>query len=76
VTGRSGASRPEEYRELDGERVLVLFDVSARGKGSGLEIGDVWTRGAFLYQLRDGKVIGLALYWDCEKALDALGLRE
>jgi hypothetical protein len=30
----------EEYRELDGERVLVLFHFSARGKASGLQVGD------------------------------------
>ena len=66
----------EEYRELDAERVLGFFHFSARGKGSGLEIGDVWTRGAFLYQLRDGKVTRLVLYWDCENALEAVGLRE
>jgi hypothetical protein len=29
----------EQYRELDAERVLVLFHFSARGKRSGLEAG-------------------------------------
>jgi|SRR5215211_6479422 len=66
----------DEYRALDGERVLGLFHFSARGKASGLEVGDVRTRGAFLYQLRDGKVIKLVLYWDGDRALEAVGLRE
>jgi hypothetical protein len=33
----------DEYRELDGERVLVLVHFSGRGKMSGLEI-DTWGR--------------------------------
>jgi ketosteroid isomerase-like protein len=66
----------DEYRALDGERVLGFFHFSARGKASGLEVGDVRTRGAFLYQLRDDKVIRLVLYWDGDHALEAMGLRE
>jgi ketosteroid isomerase-like protein len=31
----------EEFRELDGERVLVLLRRSGRGKTSGLELGQV-----------------------------------
>src|ERR1043166_7759847 len=34
--------KPEEYRELDGERVFVLTHFSARGKKSGLEVGQIW----------------------------------
>lgn len=66
----------EEYRELDDERVLVLFHFKARGKASGLEVGEVWTKGAGLWQLRDGKVVKLALYWDRERALREVGLGE
>ena len=66
----------DEYRALDDERVLGLFKFSASGKASGLEVGDMRTRGAFLYQLRDGKVIKLVVYWDGDHALEAVGLRE
>ena len=59
----------DEYRELDSERVLVLFHFSARGKASGLEVGEIWTKGAGLYHVRDGKVTRLVLYWDRERAL-------
>jgi hypothetical protein len=31
----------EEYRELDGERVLVLAHLSGRAKKSGLELGQI-----------------------------------
>ena len=36
----------EEYRELDDERVLVLGRFSARGKASGLELGQMRAKGA------------------------------
>ena len=66
----------EEYRELDGERVLVLFHFNARGKTSGLEVGQIWTKGASLFHLRGGQVTRLVKYFDRAKALEAAGLRE
>jgi ketosteroid isomerase-like protein len=65
----------EEYRELDGERVLVLTRNSGRGKGSGLEVGQIHTSGANVFHLRAGKVTRLVLYWDRERALADLGRR-
>lgn len=64
----------EEYREFDGERVLVLFRFSAHGKASGLEVGQVGTKGASLFHLRGGKVMRLVQYLDRERALAELGL--
>ena len=64
----------DAHRELDGERVLVLFHFSARGKASGLEVGDLWTEGATLFHIRDGLVAKLVMYWDRERALIDLGL--
>ena len=66
----------EEYRVLDGERVLVLFHFSARGKTSGVEIGQIWTKGASLFHLRGGQVTRLVQYFDRAKALEAVGLSE
>jgi len=65
----------EEYHELDGERVLVLFHFSARGKTSGLEVGEIWTKGASLFHLRGGKVAKLVQYFDRAEAFEAVGLR-
>jgi ketosteroid isomerase-like protein len=65
----------EEYRELEGGRVLVLFHFTARGKASGMEAGKVSTKGALLFQLREGKVIKLVVYLDRANALEAVGLR-
>ncbi len=64
----------EEYLEVDDERVLVLFHFRAQGKGSGLEIGQIWTKGASLFHLRDGKVARLVQYFDRGRALAELGL--
>jgi ketosteroid isomerase-like protein len=66
----------DEYRELDGERVLVLVHRSGRGKTSGVELGRMQGQGANLFHIRGGKVTRLVLYFDSENALEAVGLRE
>jgi ketosteroid isomerase-like protein len=64
----------EDYRELDGERVLVLVDYSGRGKTSGLELGQMRAKGAEVFHMRDGRVTRLVVYWDRERALADLGI--
>jgi hypothetical protein len=66
----------EEYQQLDGERVLVSFHFSARGKASRMELGEISTKGALLFHVHEGKVIRLVVYLDRERAFDDLGLRE
>jgi hypothetical protein len=39
----------DEYRELDSERVLILTHNSGRGRTSGLELGQMQTKGAGLF---------------------------
>lgn len=68
------AEKVDEYRELNGERVLALQRFSVRGKTSGLDLRQV--RGANLFHVRGGKVTRLVLYWDRERALADLGLVE
>jgi ketosteroid isomerase-like protein len=63
----------ESFRELDGERVLVLTRRGGRGRASGLEI---WESSANLFHVRDGKVTRIVFYWDREHALADLGLQE
>ncbi len=65
-----------EYRELDEGRVLVLVRFSGRGRVSGLEIGNMSTRNAAVFDIEGGSVRRLALYWDRERAFADLGLAE
>jgi ketosteroid isomerase-like protein len=62
----------EEYRELDGERVLVLNNRSGRGKTSGVELQGA--KGAELLHIRDGRITKAVWYWDRDRALADLGL--
>jgi ketosteroid isomerase-like protein len=66
----------EEYRGLDDERVLVLMHFTGRGKTSGLDVGEIAIRGLNLFHVRGGRVTRLVPYWDRERALEAVGLRE
>ena len=70
----------EEYRELDRERILVLMLHCGRGKTSGLDAGQLGEEakraGANVVHVRDGKVTRIVLYWDRERALEAVGLSE
>ena len=63
----------EEYRELGDRSVLVMSHMRGRGKGSGVEVDQPR---AGLFQVCDGKVTHLALYWDRDRALADLGLAE
>jgi ketosteroid isomerase-like protein len=64
----------DEYHEPDDERVLVLVQLSGRGKTSGLELGQMQTKGAAVFHIRDGKVTRFVHYLDRENALADLGL--
>jgi hypothetical protein len=64
----------ENYRELDGERVLVLFRRCGRGKRSGLDVEQMRARGATLFHISRGKVKRLVVYHDDERALADFGL--
>ena len=64
----------DEYKELDGGRVLVLVHFTGRGKTSGLEVERIWKHGANLFHVRNSKVTRLVLYSDRERAFADLGL--
>jgi hypothetical protein len=67
---------PEEYRELDDERVLVLSHFSGRGNTSGLDVGQMGTKSAELFHVRGGKVTRLVIWAGREHAFTDLGLSE
>ena len=64
----------EEYRELDDERVLVLFDPRGRGKTSGIELQTARAKAATVLRIRGGKVVALTWYFERDRALADLGL--
>jgi ketosteroid isomerase-like protein len=66
----------EDFRELDGERILVLSKGSGRGRTSGLELGQLTRSAADLLHVRNGKVTRFAVYFDRDRALADLGLEE
>src|SRR2546423_9770652 len=65
----------DDYRELDGERVLVLNHYSGgSGKTSRVELRQMRTEVASTFHVRDGKVTRLVLYFDRDRAFADLGL--
>ena len=67
---------PEEYRELDDERVLVLSHFTGRGRTSGLDVGQMRTRAAELFHVRGRKVTRLVIWGNRERAFADLGLSD
>ena len=51
-----------------GDRVVVEFTLNARGKTTGLEFGQ---EAVMLWELRDGKVLSIAVYTDLDQAMAA-----
>jgi hypothetical protein len=67
---------PEQHRELDGERVLVLIRRSGRGQASRVDLEGMQSKAADLFEVCDGMVMRLVHYWDREQALADIGLEE
>lgn len=61
-----------EYRDLDGERVLVV--VHRRGRGESGRPRPVETDSAGVFHIHGDKVIKLVIYWDRSRAFADLGL--
>jgi ketosteroid isomerase-like protein len=66
----------DEYRQCGTGDVIVLDHFSGRGKTSGLDLGQIEARGAWVFRIRDGKVIRMTRYMDRDRALADLGLEE
>ena len=66
----------EDYLEIDHDHILVALQGTGRGKTSGVELSHMQSRGANLFQIREGKVVRLVTYLDLAKALEAVGLSE
>ena len=66
----------EEYREVDGERVLVLVQLTGTGRTSGLRLEEIEAKTANVIHLDGGRITKLVIYWDRDRALAGLGLKE
>ena len=66
----------ESFRELDGERVLVLVHATGRGKASGVSLEQMGSKAAELFHVHGGKVTRLVIYMNRENALADLGLSD
>jgi ketosteroid isomerase-like protein len=66
--------RPDdmEFRDL-GNRVLVLYTLSVRGRDSGVAINQP---GGIVYEMRGGKIVQGRSYLSPDEAFDAAGLSE
>ena len=69
--GRSIRFEPEQYFDVDDERVLVLVRARATGLGSGAPIE---SRVAHEFTFRDGLLVRIKVYADRAEALQAAGL--
>jgi len=67
---------PEQYREVDEQRVFVIARGSARGKTSGLDTDEMRSEAASVFHIREGKVTQLVIYFDRDRALADLSLEE
>jgi ketosteroid isomerase-like protein len=66
----------EQFVELDGDRVLVLFRQHGRGRTSGLEVARTEPRAANLFHVHEGRVTRAVLYLNGDRALAELGLSD
>lgn len=64
----------DEYLELPGDRVLVSFTCTGRGKTSGVDLAQLHVNGATLFEVDNGRVTRIVQYFERSRALADLGL--
>ena|SRR6516165_5223895 len=67
------SAEPEEFIDVDDERVIAVFRVKATGRGSGAELE---RQDASVNVVRDGQIVRLDYYNSKQQALKAVGLEE
>jgi ketosteroid isomerase-like protein len=67
-------ARPEDFRDLGDDRLLVLGTWMARGRSSGVALDA--QPAAWLLELRGGKALRMQTFTDRDKAFNAAGLSE
>ena len=66
--------KADEFRDLDDERVLVLFHRVGQGKRSGIDLAQLGSGGAVIWHVHQGVVTRQVYYLDRERAFADLGL--
>jgi ketosteroid isomerase-like protein len=66
----------DEYRELDDQRVLCWRPSADEASPAAWRSSSCRREPGALFNVRDGKVTRLVIYWDREHALADLGLKE
>jgi ketosteroid isomerase-like protein len=69
---RGSSVEPERWIDA-GDKVVVVFQMTAKGRGSGVEVN---RRDAMVLAMRDGKQVRLDYYNSESQALEAVGLSE
>jgi ketosteroid isomerase-like protein len=67
-------TRPEEFRDLGDDRVLILGSWNARGRGSGIQLDS--QQAAWLFRFKAGKIDRMQTFTDRERAIAAAGIVE
>jgi len=65
-------TRPQEYRDLGDDRVLILGTWRARGRSSGVELDS--QPAAWLLQIEGGKITRMQTFTDRARAFEAAGV--
>jgi ketosteroid isomerase-like protein len=63
---------PERWIDA-GDKVVFVFELTAKGKGSGVEVK---RRDAMVLTIRDGKTVRVDYYGNESQALEAVGLKK
>jgi ketosteroid isomerase-like protein len=66
----------QDFRTLEGDRVLVLIRFSGRFRKSGIALEQTGSLSAHVWHVQDGKATKLVLYWDRDRALAELGIAD
>jgi ketosteroid isomerase-like protein len=64
---------PEEFIELEDDRVLTVSQLQMRGHGSGAEVS---VKGASIWAIRGSEIAALTIYQSKADAIEAAGLPE
>ena len=65
------SAEPEEFIDVDDERVIAVFRIKATGRSSGAEME---RHDAMVYVVRDGQIVRIDYYNSKQQALQAAGL--